>query len=198
MTCSERGETTRDELRSKGAQSRLVGILVLNYNGWRYTLECLESLGHLRYRDFWVILVDNGSTDDSVDQLRAWARGEVAVHSPFFEGPGWAKPVRLVEYDGEPSPEQVAAEPAAEGPYVTLIRLPENRGFAAGNNVAIRYALARGAEWTWLLNNDTVAGLGEPQGDGGRHMARPALQYQCAGYWTALARHLSRALASVP
>ncbi len=151
-----------------------MAILILNYNGWRYTVECLESLGHLWYRNFWVVLVDNGSTDYSVDRIRAWARGEVAVHSPFFEGPGWAKPVRLVEYDGEPSPEQAAAEPAAEGPYVTLIRLPENRGFAAGNNVAIRYALARGAEWTWLLNNDTVvtpdsltqmlrAGLADPR-----------------------------------
>jgi GT2 family glycosyltransferase len=138
-----------------GAGER-VAILVLNYNGWRYTVECLESLGHLRHREFWVVLVDNGSTDDSVDQIRAWARGEVPVESPFFKEPGWAKPVRLVEYEGEPSPEQAALEPAAEAPYVTLIRLPENRGFAAGNNVAIRYALARGAEWTWLLNNDTV------------------------------------------
>jgi GT2 family glycosyltransferase len=148
--------------------------LALNYNGWRYTVECLESLGHLRHREFWVVLVDNGSTDDSVDQIRAWARGEVPVESPFFKEPGWVKPVRLVEYEGEPSPEQAALEPAAEAPYVTLIRLPENRGFAAGNNVAIRYALARGAEWTWLLNNDTVvtpdsltemlrAGLADPR-----------------------------------
>jgi GT2 family glycosyltransferase len=74
-----------------------IGVLILNYNGWRFTLECLESLGHLRYRDFWVVLVDNGSTEDSVDQIRAWARGEVPVESPFFKEPGWAKPVRLVE-----------------------------------------------------------------------------------------------------
>ena len=151
-----------------------VAVIVLNYSGWRYTVECLESLGHLRHREFWVVLVDNGSTDDSVDQIRAWARGEVPVESPFFKEPGWAKPVGLVEYEGEPSPEQAALEPAAEAPYVTLIRLPENRGFAAGNNVAIRYALARGAEWTWLLNNDTVvtpdsltemlrAGLADPR-----------------------------------
>ena len=192
---------------SIGAGGR-IAILVLNYNGWRYTVECLESLGHLRYRDFWVALVDNGSTDDSVDQLRAWARGEVAVHSPFFEGPGWAKPVRLVEYDGEPSPEQAAAEPAAEGPYVTLIRLPENRGFAAGNNVAIRYALARGAEWTWLLNNDTVvtpdsltemlrAGLADPRvgvvGCKLLYYDRPDTIQAAGGgrfyFWLGIARH---------
>jgi GT2 family glycosyltransferase len=174
MTWSERGGARRAELHRRAGQSGGVAVLVLNYNGWRYTVECLESLGNLRHREFWVVLVDNGSTDDSVDQIRAWARGEVPVESPFFKEPGWAKPVRLVEYEGEPSPEQAALERAAEAPYVTLIRLPENRGFAAGNNVAIRYALARGAEWTWLLNNDTVvtpdsltemlrAGLADPR-----------------------------------
>lgn len=30
-----------------------------------------------------------------------------------------------------------------------------NLGFAGGNNVGIRHALAAGAEYVWLLNNDT-------------------------------------------
>ena len=130
-----------------------VAIVILNYNGWRYTVECLESLGHLDYPSWWVVLVDNCSSDDSVEQLRAWARGEVRVESPYLKEPGWRKPVPIAEYDGEP-PESGGAE-ESEAPIV-LIRLPENRGFAGGNNVAIRYALRRGADWTWLLNNDTV------------------------------------------
>lgn len=129
-----------------------VAIVILNYNGWRYTVECLESLGHLDYRDWWVVVVDNGSTDDSVERLRAWARGEVQVESRYVREPGWAKPVRMLEYQGEP-PENAGAEDDAR---LVLIRLPENRGFAGGNNVGIRYALRRGADWTWLLNNDTV------------------------------------------
>lgn len=128
-----------------------VGIVVLNYNGWRYTVECLESLGHLEYPDWWVVVVDNGSTDNSVERIRAWARGELRVESAYVKEPGWVKPVRLVEYEGEPD-EAVAEEDAR----LVLIRLPQNRGFAGGNNVAIRYALRRGAEWTWLLNSDTV------------------------------------------
>ncbi len=34
--------------------------------------------------------------------------------------------------------------------------LPENRGFAAGNNVGIAAALEAGAPWILLLNNDTL------------------------------------------
>jgi GT2 family glycosyltransferase len=42
-------------------------------------------------------------------------------------------------------------------PEVELLRLNENRGFAAGNNAGIGRALERGADWVLLLNNDAVA-----------------------------------------
>jgi len=34
----------------------------------------------------------------------------------------------------------------------------KNAGFAAGMNVGIRFALSKGAEYVWVLNNDTVVG----------------------------------------
>jgi GT2 family glycosyltransferase len=42
-------------------------------------------------------------------------------------------------------------------PGVELIRTGSNLGFAGGNNVGIRRALERGADWVLLLNNDAVA-----------------------------------------
>ncbi|MGN6799756.1 MAG: glycosyltransferase family 2 protein [Gaiellaceae bacterium] len=42
-------------------------------------------------------------------------------------------------------------------PAVDLIRTGVNLGFAGGNNVGIRRALARGADWVLLLNNDATA-----------------------------------------
>jgi GT2 family glycosyltransferase len=41
-------------------------------------------------------------------------------------------------------------------PDVELIRTGVNLGFAAGNNVGIRRALERGADWVVLLNNDAI------------------------------------------
>jgi hypothetical protein len=40
-------------------------------------------------------------------------------------------------------------------PEVILLETRENLGYAGGNNVGIRYALERGAEYVLLLNNDT-------------------------------------------
>ena len=41
-------------------------------------------------------------------------------------------------------------------PEVLLLRSEENLGFAEGNNVGLRAALAAGAEYVLILNNDTV------------------------------------------
>lgn len=48
-----------------------VGVVVLNWNGWRDTIECLRSLQLLNYPNYQIIVVDNGSTDGSVDRVRA-------------------------------------------------------------------------------------------------------------------------------
>jgi GT2 family glycosyltransferase len=42
-------------------------------------------------------------------------------------------------------------------PSVRLIETGANLGFSGGNNVGIRVALDEGADYVWLLNNDTVA-----------------------------------------
>ncbi len=41
-------------------------------------------------------------------------------------------------------------------PHVLTRRIEPNRGFMGGCNVGMREALAAGAEFVWLLNNDTV------------------------------------------
>ncbi len=46
-----------------------VVIVVLTINNYSDTRECLESLRESDYEDYGIVLVDNGSTDDSVDLL---------------------------------------------------------------------------------------------------------------------------------
>lgn len=48
-----------------------VEIVVLNWNGWCDTLACVSSLQQLDYPDFGLTVVDNGSTDDSVQRILA-------------------------------------------------------------------------------------------------------------------------------
>jgi GT2 family glycosyltransferase len=45
----------------------LASVIIVNWNGRKFLPECLESLLYQAYRHFSIILVDNGSTDGSVD-----------------------------------------------------------------------------------------------------------------------------------
>jgi GT2 family glycosyltransferase len=47
-----------------------VFVIILNWNGLKDTLECLESVFKLDYPNVEVIVVDNGSTDDSAAVIR--------------------------------------------------------------------------------------------------------------------------------
>jgi GT2 family glycosyltransferase len=40
-------------------------------------------------------------------------------------------------------------------PKALILEAAENLGFAGGNNIGMRHAIAHGAEYIWLLNNDT-------------------------------------------
>lgn len=47
-----------------------VSVILVNYNNWRETLECIGSLSKMDYPDYEVVVVDNGSTDDSVPRIK--------------------------------------------------------------------------------------------------------------------------------
>lgn len=46
-----------------------VFIVLLNWNGWKDTIECLDSLKNLDYPNYEIVVVDNGSTDESVTEI---------------------------------------------------------------------------------------------------------------------------------
>lgn len=47
-----------------------VSVVILNWNGWRDTLECLKSLEALTYDNYKIVVVDNASTDGSEQRIR--------------------------------------------------------------------------------------------------------------------------------
>lgn len=137
-----------------------VAVVVLNWNGWRDTTECLESVLRMDYPNFQVLVCDNDSQDQSVEHIEAWANGREAVSvtpdHPLRQlvDPPVPKPVTHCVL----SADDLACPPAnARSAPLVLIRTGGNLGFAGGNNVGLRFALEDPQlDYVWLLNNDTV------------------------------------------
>lgn len=47
-----------------------VGIVIVNYNGAQFQNECIRSIYNMKYKDIKIIVVDSGSSDDSIEMLR--------------------------------------------------------------------------------------------------------------------------------
>ena len=68
-------------IKSEYVGNPKVACIVLNWNGWRDTIECLNALKECTYPNLSLIVVDNGSTDDSVAQIRAAFPGVLLLES---------------------------------------------------------------------------------------------------------------------
>ena len=46
-----------------------VHIIILNWNGYKNTFECLNSLNQIKYKNCDIVLIDNGSETDEIDNI---------------------------------------------------------------------------------------------------------------------------------
>jgi GT2 family glycosyltransferase len=137
-------------------------VVMVNWNGWVDTIECLESILRSDTPSVPVIVCDNDSQDNSLEYIKMWAEGRldayVAASNPLrqYSYPPVPKPIPYVEYDRQTA--ERGGDLAERDVPLVLVRTGGNLGFAGGTNVGLRYALARGdREHIWMLNNDTVA-----------------------------------------
>jgi GT2 family glycosyltransferase len=93
---------------------RKVTAIVLNWNGLQDTLQCLRSLKRSDYPNLEIVIVDNGSEDQSCVEIKR------------------------------------------QFPDAFLIENGRNLGFARGNNIGFAAGLDHGAEFLFILNNDTI------------------------------------------
>src|SRR5271170_2058279 len=135
-----------------------VYVILLNWNGWRDTIECLESVFRLDHQRITVILCDNASSDKSMEKIEDWASGRIAASCSSADLARLVLPPipKPISCDYVRTSRAGTASPSPDVRLV-LIQTGANLGFAGGNNVGIRYALSRDdCDYVWLLNNDTV------------------------------------------
>jgi GT2 family glycosyltransferase len=131
-----------------------VAIIILNWNGWKDTIECLESIYQINYQNYSVVVVDNNSSDESIKKIKDYNNGKLKVESNFIEYSSADKPIEFNEFNGT---DLNIEQNLSSIKRLFLIKNKINQGFAEGNNIGIRFALENiNPSYILLLNNDTV------------------------------------------
>lgn len=132
----------------------MIYIIVLNFNEWKDTVICLESLLKLDSDSYKIVICDTSSSDESQIMIYQWAIGNYNVEKTTNErinrmiSPYFTKPINFVDHKDIKTKKRG---------LINYIRINKNIGFSGGNNVGIRFAMQdEECERIWLLNNDTV------------------------------------------
>ncbi|MFA5644868.1 MAG: glycosyltransferase family 2 protein [Candidatus Ratteibacteria bacterium] len=113
-----------------------VGVVIVNWNGWKRTISCLESLLQIEYPSYQIILVDNDSTDGSIKKIVEWMKDRKEKKDSI---------TILNE-------EEIASTHSSD--KFILIKNRYDYGFGGGANRGIQYALNRDHGFVYLLSND--------------------------------------------
>jgi GT2 family glycosyltransferase len=126
-------------------------IILVNYKGYADTIECLNSVFELKSITFQVVVIDNSDDEISAAELIKWADSCGKQEGNSVSLPPYSINKKI-------SFELISEEDLLSvSKFNSLVIVKSyNRGFAAANNIALRYGLKNNFSLMWLLNNDTV------------------------------------------
>jgi len=112
-----------------------VYAIVLTWNSFDDTVNCIKSLRKLNNDNLRIILVDNGSEKKYIEKLEDFIKVEFKDNNRIIN-----------ENEVDDFIDK----------RITLIKINRNKGFSSGNNLGIKYGLKdKDAKYFWILNNDT-------------------------------------------
>jgi GT2 family glycosyltransferase len=124
---------------------KIIPVIILNWNGEKDSIACLESIKNCENYRFLPVLVDNGSNFESLRILKSNCL-------KIFN-----KIIFLNEDSIESSKDFIKATIYNNqiNEILFFIENFKNHGFARGNNIGARIASIIDSDWLMLLNNDT-------------------------------------------
>ncbi len=130
-----------------------IALVILNWNRGPDTVRCLESIIKSTYKNYTIIVIDNGSEDNSVEQILRW----VASRNKSLSKDSEQEPLAINLIKGIEVDCCCQNNHELEKTKLTLIKNEKNYGFARGNNIGVAYAFHNsGIEYIMFLNNDTI------------------------------------------
>jgi glycosyltransferase involved in cell wall biosynthesis len=145
----------------------MISVIIPVFNEEKEILDCLESLGKQNYKDFEIIVVDDGSTDNSVKELDNLAK--VLPSFKYFKqghkGPGAARNLGAEHAKGEILV-FVDADMTFDESFLTKLTAPIVRGTSSGTFSKEEYVSNWDSVWArcWNVNEGWEEKRRHPKG----------------------------------
>lgn len=111
-------------------------VVILNWNSYKDTLECIESITKNNLKSALIIIIDNNSSDDSVAQINSWANINYCIINKNDMSTLYSDSISTS--------------------YIIIYENNTNSGFSAGCNIGLDIAKKYNISCCIFLNNDTV------------------------------------------
>jgi GT2 family glycosyltransferase len=137
-----------DELIDQASFNPVVAVVILNWNSWNDTVNCLDSLVNHDFNNLHIVVVDNASCDGSLSHIKQYVEDlfvslEVnnldLTDNPFFDC-------------------NVIVNGNLGERRITLLSMDNNFGFSGGCNRGVEFLIRAGvkSDYIFFLNNDCL------------------------------------------
>jgi len=117
----------------------LVSVMILGWNNYSDVIRCLKSVQNVKYDNYNVVIVDNGSSQSNLKKLFSWFDKSKTKHEVF---------------DGN---FENVKKPASSAKKIFVIKSDHNLGFTGGSNLGLSFTWnICDPEYLLLLNGDTL------------------------------------------
>jgi len=126
-----------------------LSIVVLTWNDWKSTVDCLQSILKNDYKNYDVVLVDNNSNLKHINFLKKWQKREIACDSKFV-APNNLRFNKIIEIKEN----ETIKQKDKYKKNIFLIRNKKNFGLTRGLNIGYKFSINNKYKYILRVDND--------------------------------------------
>tara|TARA_S200000501_G_C20774956_1_gene722248 strand:- start:48 stop:1055 length:1008 start_codon:yes stop_codon:yes gene_type:complete len=130
--------------------NKKLAVIVLTWNDWKNTIECLESIFNNSFENFDIILVDNNSDLIHIEKINQWSKNFIKVEDNEFKFNS-NKKIDLIKINKNFKISNNICEKK-----IYLIQNNKNLGLTAGLNVGYEFILNQKYDYVARIDCDFI------------------------------------------
>ena len=129
--------------------NKSIAVTVLTWNDWENTIVCLESIFQSTYKNFDVVLVNNGSEKHHIKKIYDWAQNKILVEDKEIEY-NKDKKIQIIDITNNFKIQNKCDK------NIYIINLEKNIGLAPAVNLGFKFSIKNNYDLSARIDCDFI------------------------------------------